>query len=375
MSNMTGRERVLAAINHTEPDRVPIDLGGWQSGISYIAYQEVQKVLGINKKIRIEEICQGLGQVDEEILDHFNVDTRYIFPKASPVENPFMKKEDSFIDEWGITWYRPESSFYYDMIDFPLKDEDSIESLNLHKWPDPNNILCKENLLENLDAVNNKNKAIFTSLAGCFEQATYVRGMNQFYMDAYINPEYFEALLDKVLEIEMERYSQFFETVGEHLDVVEFWGDLGMQIGPMISPELYRTKIKPREKQLVDLVKKKTNAKACLHTCGACFDFIPDIIDAGYEVLNPIQTTAAGMEPAKLKREFGKDITFWGAIDTQHILPFGNVQEVKEEVQQKIDLLASDGGFILAPCHNIQASTPPQNVIALFEAAVEYGKY
>ncbi len=194
-------------------------------------------------------------------------------------------------------------------------------------------------------------------------------------MDAYINRSYFEKLLDKVLEIELQRYSSFFDAVGEHLDIVEFWGDLGTQDGPMISPDLYRRVIQPRERQLVDLVKDKTGAKAALHTCGAVFDFIPDIIDAGYEVLNPVQTTAVGMDPVLLKREFGQDITFWGAIDTQHTLPFGTAAETRDEVKRIIDILAPGGGFIFAPCHNIQAMTPPENVIAMFAAAAEHGVY
>jgi len=371
---MTGRERVLTSINHTEPDRVPIDLGGWQSGISYKTYEIVKEILGIRKPIKIEEKCQGLGQIDEEFLEKYDIDTRYIFPQAPPKDNPFEMKEDEFIDEWGITWTRPESSFYYDMKNFPLHDIESIDALENNFWPDPKNILGKEELIATCDVYECKRKAIFTSLAGCFEQATYVRGMQDFYMDAYINPEYFSGVMDKVLEVLLARYTLFFDAIGTYLDVVEFWGDLGTQLAPLISPKLYRSVIKPREKQLVDLVKSKTNAKVALHTCGASSAFIPDIIDVGYDVLNPIQITAAGMDPAELKKDFGKEITFWGAIDTQQLLPFGSVQNVKDEVKRIIDILAPGGGFILAPVHNIQAFTPPENVIALFETAMEYGK-
>ena len=372
---MTGRERVLNSMNHNEPDRVPIDLGGWQSGISFKTYEQMKEILGIEKPLRIEEICQGLGQVDEEFLERYDIDTRYIFPQAPPQDNPYEKKEDEFIDEWGITWTRPETSVYYDMRKFPLHGIDDRAALDSHTWPDPKHILSEKELLANWDNHAHKKKAIFTSLAGCFEQATYIRGMEEFYMDAYINPQYFSGVMDKVLEIQLERYTHFFNAVGEYLDLVEFWGDLGTQLAPLISPELYRTVIKPREAQLVDLVKKKTKAKVALHTCGASSAFIPDIIDAGYEVLNPIQTTAAGMDPQTLKKEFGKEITFWGAIDTQQVLPFGSVQDVKDHVKRIIDTLAPGGGFILAPAHNIQAYTPPENVITLFETAVEYGKY
>ena len=215
----------------------------------------------------------------------------------------------------------------------------------------------------------------FTCLAGVFEQTTYVRGMQDFFMDIAADKKYFEALMDRVLESFIEIYTRYFEVVGPHLDVVQFWGDLGTQRGPLIAPDVYRKYIKPREMELVKLTKKMTNAKVALHTCGAIIEFIPDLILAGYDILNPVQTTAEGMDPVRLKKDFGDDIVFWGSIDTQNILPFGNVEQVKDEVKRKIDTLAPGGGYLLAPCHNIQAQTPPENVKAMFETALEYGVY
>lgn len=372
---MTGRERYIEAVNHREPDRVPIDLGGWQSGMSFRTYEEVKKVLGVDEPTKILELNQGLGVIDEVVLEKFEIDTRYIFPAARPSDNPFEKQEDSYVDEWGLTWRRPESSVYYDMTKFPLREINSLEELDKFPFPDPSNLLSKEELVTTYESLKGKKKAIFTSLSGCFEQATYIRGMEQYYMDAYLDPDYFAAVMDKVLEVLLPRYTLFFDAVGEHLDLVEFWGDLGTQIGPMVSPELYKSVIMPKERQLVDLVKSKTNAKAALHTCGSSYAFIPDIIEAGYEIINPVQVTAVDMDPIRLKKEFGNDLTFWGGIDTQQILPFGTPQQVSDEVKRIIDIMAPGGGFILAPVHNIQAFTPPENVIALFETAIEYGVY
>ena len=196
--------------------------------------------------------------------------------------------------------------------------------------------------------------------------------MKEFYMDIAIDMKYFEALMDRTLESLIDIYTKFFKVIGDELDVVQFWGDLGTQRGPLISPETYRKYIKPREAELVRLTKKITNAKVALHTCGSVYEFIPDLIDAGYDILNPVKTSAADMESGRLKREFGKDLVFWGGIDTQRVLPFGTVEEVRDEVKRMIDTLAPDGGYILAPCHNIQANTPPENVLEMFEAAIDY---
>ena len=217
--------------------------------------------------------------------------------------------------------------------------------------------------------------ALFTCLAGVFEQATYLRGMEEFYTDVFTDPAVFETILDHVLEVEMEMYEPFFRVVGEHLDVVQLWGDLGSQRGPLISPEHYRRYIKPREAALVAFTKERTRARVCLHTCGSTYAFLPDLIDAGYDLLNPVQTTALDMDPARLKREFGGDLVFWGSIDTQRILPFGTEGEVRSEVREKIDTLGEGGGFIMAPCHNIQANTPPGNVVAMYDEALSYGRY
>ena len=372
MPGQLPRERLQTALAHKEPDCVPVDFGGWQSGISYETYEPLKKLIKIDTETVIAERVQGLARIDDELLKLFHVDTRYVFTSTEAVDNRQMKEEDSFVDAWGIEWKRPKTSHYYDIAKAPLQGK-KIEDIKTLSWPTAETFLSIDGIRENADREIRDGYSVFTCLAGVFEQSTYVRGMNDFYMDIAIDAKFFEATMDRVLESLIDVYTTFFNIFGDRLDVVQFWCDLGTQRGPLISPEIYRKYIKPREAALINLTKKMTNAKVALHTCGGVYEIIPDIIDAGYDVLNPVQTTAIGMEPSRLKREFGKDLVFWGAIDTQRVLPFGTIDEVRDEVKAKIDILAPGGGYIFAPCHNIQANTPPENVLTMFETAIEHG--
>jgi uroporphyrinogen decarboxylase len=374
MRTMTSRERVRAALSHREPDRVPVDFGGWQSGISHETYGPLKALLGVKSETRMEERVQGLSWVDEPVLEMFGVDTRYVFPSHAGTVSYPLTGEDGFTDSWGIRWRRPASSHYYDIECSPLAGKSPAE-VKKHRWPAADAFFDPDGVRAALETLAGSGFALFTCLAGVFEQATYIRGMSEFYMDFIQNPATVESLLDEVLETEMDIYGRFFEIVGEELDLVQYWGDLGSQQGPLISPEHYRRFVKPREAALVEFTKKRIKAKVCLHTCGSAYAFIPDLIGAGYEVLNPVQTTAAEMDPVRLKREFGKDLVFWGAVDTQRLLPFKTPEDVKTGVKRAIEALAPGGGYILAPCHNIQASVPAKNVVALFEAAKQYGRY
>jgi uroporphyrinogen decarboxylase len=372
---MTSKQRVLATLNHELPDRVPVDLGGWQSGICYGAYDNLKRSLGIDRETRLLERVQGLAVIDDEILDAFHVDTRYIFPVYLSGEDSIPRENHAFRDPWGITWYRPRGSFYYDIKHPSLHNASSPKDINSHPWPSPE-MLCDEAAVhESMQSVDHHRFAVFTSLSSVFEQATYLRSMERFYMDLVTDIPLTESLLDRVLEVELATYKKFFGLVGDRIDVVEFWNDFGSQSGPLISPDFFRSYVKPRERKLIDCTLKHTGARIALHSCGSVFDFIPDFIDMGVEILNPVQTTARNMDPRTLKREFGKHLVFWGSIDTQRILPFGNPEDVRREVQEKIAVLGEDGGYLLAPCHNIQNNTPPENVLALFSAAENFGRY
>ena len=369
---MNSKERVLQTLSHKEPERVAIDLGGWQSGISYETYERLKHALNLKRKTLLEEKMQGLAWIDQEVLKCFHVDTRYIFPVTLSENDQIPREEGEYTDAWGIVWCRPRGSFYYDNKRPAFGNAESIKDIDSHSWPSSDKLCDSNYVKEKIVELNTREYGIFTSLASVFEQATYVRGMLNFYTDILENPSFFEALLDKVLETEIGGYEKFLVLVGDKLDVIEIWDDFGSQQGPLISPELFRKYIKPREKTLIDFFKRKSNARVALHSCGSVYQFIPDFIEMGIDILNPIQTSAKEMDARKLKREFGNDLTFWGAIDTQKVLPFGSVEDVKKEVREKLDILAPGGGYIFAPCHNIQPLVPAENVLAMFEAANTY---
>jgi len=376
---MTSRERVLKAMEHKEPDRVPIDLGGYQTGIMVNTYNKVKKLLGFTEKTKILEPKQQLAVPDEEFLKHFNIDTRYIFPRSSLPWNPKELPDGSsiFVVEWcHQTMIKKPNCPYYEFYDYPLAQA-SIGNINRFSWPDPDAPQRVEGLKEEIENLcKNTECAIVTSLGtGVFERAWYLRGMERFFMDTIENPKFVERLLDKVLEIEKKLYGKFLSITGKYLDVVQIWDDLGAQSGPLISPKFFREVIKPRDRELIQFIKTKTKAKIMFHSCGSVYRYIPDLIEIGVDVLNPIQVNAKDMDTAKLKKEFGNDISFWGAIDTQKVLPFGTSQEVKEEVKQRIEDLAPGGGYILASVHNIQDGVPPENIIEMYKTAREYGVY
>ena len=211
---------------------------------------------------------------------------------------------------------------------------------------------------------------------GIFEQPARMMGMQNFLMALVAEPRFADRLMEAITDIYIESCNNYLDQVGQFIQVFTYWDDLNTQNGWLIRPELYRKMIKPKQKRLVDAIKKKTDAKIFFHGCGAVFDLIPDLIDVGFDILNPVQVSARGMDTKKLKQVYGKDITFWGGgVDTQSVLPFGTPEQVADEVRRRIDDLAPDGGFVFAAVHNIQAFVPPQNIITLFDTALEHGHY
>ena len=201
-------------------------------------------------------------------------------------------------------------------------------------------------------------------------------GMQNYLMSLASDPKLANYLMDKITDIYIESCNNYLDEIGSYIQVFVYYDDLNSQNGWMINPETYRKMIKPKQRRLVDAIKKKTSAKLFFHACGAVFDLIPDLIDLGFDILNPVQVSARGMDTRHLKQTYGKEITFWGGgVDTQHVLPFGTQAEVVDEVKRRIDDLAPGGGFVFAAIHNIQSQVPPENIVALFDTALEYGKY
>jgi len=386
-NNWTSRKRVETALDHREPDRVPYDLGGSiLTGINQKAYRRLRQYLGLPEvEIEIEDMHQQLARVHEDVKQRLSVDVYGLNPGAP---RGFVRPhwtEDGYRkirDEWGIEWWMPEDGgFYYDMRVHPLANIADVGDLAGVRWPDPLDPGRYEGMAQRADELLNKKQVAYIlgrNAPGVFEIAMWVRGFDNYYADMLGNPRLAEALLDIVCEIKMKYWAKALETVGDNVMMVSEADDLCGQYGPLTSPDLYRKMIKPRHTRLFAFIKKSAKApvKIFYHCCGAVASLIPDLIESGIDILNPVQVSAAGMDTRELKRLYGKDLVFYGGgVDTQRVLPYGTPQEVRDEVRRRIEDLAPGGGFIFNTVHNIQADVPPENIMAIWEALQEYGVY
>jgi uroporphyrinogen decarboxylase len=382
---MTPRERVLAAINHQTPDRVPIDLGGNQTGIHKLAYQALLKYLRIKDELRIMDAVQQLAQPCEAVLERFHVDTRYIAAgAAADFKGGIVKQRrggrlwHDLTDEFGVTWSMPDDHPYYmDISHHPLANATvaDIASYPFPKGDDPGRFV---GLRERAQKLRTETPyAVVSGISGVvYETCWYLRGLEQWFMDLLTQPEFCEALLEQTLKFWLDWFRVFCAEVGDLVDVVMVGDDLTGQTGPLFRPDIYRAIVKPRQKQVVQYIHAHTAAKVWYHTCGACVPYIPDLLDNGVDILNPVQISAKDMEPAKLKAHFGGELAFWGGgIDAQHVLPTASPETVREHVAQNLAAWKPGGGYVFNNVHNIQAGVPPQNIVALFDAAYEFGFY
>ena len=201
-----------------------------------------------------------------------------------------------------------------------------------------------------------------------------MRGLEKWFTDMLENPAFCEALLDQTLKFWLDYYTGFLKEIGDIIDVVMIGDDLAGQGGPLFLPDFYRQVVKPRQKKLVQHIKSLTRAKIWYHTCGSCVEYIPDLLDNGIDILNPVQITGKGMEPDFLKEVYGKELVFWGGgIESQHVLPFADAEEVRKNVRANVEIFKQGGGYIFNNVHNIQAGVPPENILAMYEAAYQYG--
>jgi len=382
---MTSRERLVKAINHQVPDRVPIDLGGFQTGIHKLAYQELIHYLGLKEEIQILDPVQQLVKPSETVLQRFHVDTRYLCAKAPDSFKGGIVKQrrngrgwHDLKDEFGVVWSMPDDQqLYMDISHHPLA-EATIKDIANYPFPlgsDPSRFA---GLRKTASQMRKETPyAICTGIGGVvYEYCWYMRGLERWFMDMLDNPAFCEALLEQTLKFWLDYYTGFMKEVGDLVDVVMIGDDLAGQHGPLFSPDFYRTVVKPRQKKLVQYIRSLTRAKIWYHTCGGCTIYIPELIDNGVDILNPVQIGAKGMEPLELKRQFGSQVVFWGGgIDAQHILPFADVDTVRQEVKKNLQAFMPGGGYVFNNVHNIQAQVPPENIVALFDAAYEYGFY
>lgn len=382
---MTSRERVLAALNHEEPDRVPLDLGGNQTGIHKLAYEALLNHLGLSEEIHIMDAVQQLARPSEEVLERFRIDTRYIAAgAASGFEGKITREERNgrlwhdLVDEFGVRWSMPDDQrLYMDITHSPLADA-TVEDIKAYPFPAGDDRGRFEGLRERALLLKKETPyAVVSGISGViYETCWYLRGLEAWFMDMMVAPEFCEALLDQTCKFWMDWFRVFLDEVGDLVDVIMIGDDLAGQRGPLFNPEFYRSIVKPRHKKLVQYIRGRTKAKIWYHTCGACVTYIPDLIDNGIDILNPIQISADNMDPAMLKEAFGKDLSFWGGgINAQHELPMNSAAEVREAVRRNVEIFKKGGGYIFNNVHNIQPGVPPENIVAMYDAAYDFGFY
>lgn len=407
---MNSRERVIQSIEHRQTDRVPIDLGASTvTGISAMAYNKLKVHLGIQAPTRVFDVVQQLAQVDESIASSFGVD-------AMDLNSLFMDDLDWYPVQLGDgssgefpSWFRPEEaedgSFFvrdshgevmsrmaagggcFDQTLFPWEHgypNDMTEiaeafrsiSWTAHSHTKYINIDEAELRKRTLALRSSTDKAIVMSGgAKLLELGFFLRRMDHMLMDLLADQHHLSRLLDKLMEMHLSGLEKKIRAVGDLVDVIRFGDDLGMTTGPFMDLEIFRKFFKPRYKELNDYVKQNSRMKIFFHSCGSIRSFIPDLIEAGFDVLNPVQTNCYGMDAKGLKRDFGREITFWGGgVDTSSVLPTASPEEVRADVLDRCEILSKDGGFVFAPIHNILPEVPPENIVAAYEAVNEFNR-
>jgi uroporphyrinogen decarboxylase len=410
---MTRRERVLAAIEHREPDRVPVDLGAMRStGITATAYGRLKKFLGMSAGATdVYDVVQQLAQPEQPILDYWEADVidlgrvfltqdsdwkAFLLPDGQVARIPAYI---NFASDGAGGWLAlaedgtpigamPKGAYYLSQTRFPLQDWDGADLGVLDRLPEHMGQVTWSALpcppyhrpltAEHLADIRRRAKALFETTdyavmvafgANLLEWGQYLCRMDQFLVDLVENRPKSIALLDKLVEGHLANLEKLLPAVEGYVQIIQMGDDLGTQQALEISPRLYRDVIKPRQRLIFEAVKKRSSLRLFLHSCGAVADIIPDLIEVGVEILNPVQTSARGMEPARLKREYGRDIAFWGGgCDTQRVLPLGTPAEIEAQVKERVETFAPGGGYVFTQVHNIMPHVPPGNIAAMVEA-------
>ena len=356
---------------------MPFDLGStYVTGITRNAYARLAEYLGDDVgEIELCDVVQQLAVAKESVLKKLEVDVRGIVPRIVR-KNPSLERAEGgtrFTDEWAVTWNRPGGGLYFDIAASPFSGEISERDIDGFAWPDASDPALFAGLEKRAKEYYERGYAIILEniCAGVFEMCCRVRGAEQFYIDLAMNPSLACRLMDKFVELKIEYYKTAAEVLGEYVQLVREVDDMAGQEALLVSPGMYRELVKPRHKQLFEAQKKYFPEPfyVFFHSDGAICDIIPDFLEIGVDVLNPVQLTAKGMDAAKLKSEFGKDLAFWGGgVDTQNVLPGGTPEQVKANVTERIEQLAPGGGFVFATVHNVQDDVPVENLAAMIEA-------
>lgn len=401
---MTSRERVMAALNHCEPDRVPVDFSGHRSsGIAAMAYPKLRAALGLPPRpVRVYDPIQQLAVLDDDVLDRFGVDTLemgrgfaledrdwrdWTLPDGAPCQMPAWVKPERDGQRWvirsesgRIIAVMPDGAWYFEQTHWPFLENEDLdripEAMSECMWtavasPPGPLALDAETLAAGARALRARTDRAIIALFGgnLLEIGQFLYRNDQFLLMLAAEPDRVHRFLDRLVEIHLANLERFLGAVGGSVDIVLFGDDLGMQQGPQMSPDMYREFFKPRHAQMWKRAKELADVKVMLHCCGGVRELLPDLIDAGLDAINPVQISCRGMEAASLKRDFGKDITFWGGgCDTQDILPNGTPEDVAAHVRRQVEIMQPGGGFIFQQVHNILANVPAENVIAMFDA-------
>jgi len=401
---MNSRERVLATLNHEQPDRVVVDLSGHRSsGIAAIAYAKLRKHLGLPERpIRVYDIIQQLAVVDEDVLDHFGVDTielgrgfalddaswaDWTLPDGTPCQVPAWSVPERRDGEWVLAsksgralGVMPGSSLYFEQCWYPFfneanEDLDAIpEALAECMWTGiaaPPGPVDDDALAAGARALRERTDRAIIGLFGgnLLETGQFLYRNDGFLMLLAADPERTNLFLDRLVEIHLANLERYLSLVGDSIDIILFGDDLGMQMGPQISPDMYVEYFKPRHAKMWQRARELANVRVMLHCCGGVEPLLPHLIEAGLDAINPVQIACRGMEAPELKKKFGNDLTFWGGgCDTQEILPNATPEEVAAHTREQVKVLAPGGGFVFQQVHNILANIPPENVVAMYGA-------
>jgi uroporphyrinogen decarboxylase len=376
MQELTHRERVQLAFDHQEPDRIPIDFLGNASLILDEAYHRLLKHLKLEGDFERYRFREGTtaNYYDTRLLELFDIDFHRIFLPKTPKAKISFKDSNTVRGPWGVEWNK--AGIYVNAISAPLRDLD-IDGIMAFEWPKAQEMYHTEGLAERARQLYEETDYALVARNpltwGFLDRGCNLRGMDQFMMDMVLNPEMAQIVIDHILEIHLEVYDLFLQAVGPYVLMVETGDDLGAQNNLLISPDLYRQFIKPAQTKMNALIKDRApQARIFMHNDGALYDIIPDLIESGVEVLNPVQPSAKGMESEGLKQAFGDQVVFHGAIDQP--AQEGSEEDIRAEVRKRIDALAPGGGYVLSTCNHILGA-PPENVVAMFEEARTYGRY
>jgi uroporphyrinogen decarboxylase len=380
----TSYERVKAALEHRESDRVPLDIGGTMvTGINIRAMRKLREYLGLKGDAEVHDTVTQMARTDDDLVEKLGIDVRNVPPKPPSNKGPaedlgLQEGHYRIIDEFGMGWQMPEhGGHYYDLYHSPLATAETVEDVENYPWPDPLDPARFVGMKEEADrVVHDERKAYVLGRmsSGMWEHAMWMTGYEKFYMDMVANQKLVHAIMSKILEIKMQYWETALATVGENVLVVSCADDLGGQNGLLVSLEMYKDLIWPYHKRLFEFIKETANARVYIffHNDGAIYETLPLLIEAGVDIINPWQVNCAGMDDtARFKREYGRDLTIWGGSCDARVLEFGTRDDVREETRRRIDELAPEGGFVFAPIHVIQGGVPPENIMVWWETLQE----